>query len=108
MGVRSSLATLLLGVGLALVLAGCDRMTSSGIPKASNSDTPMLAAGSPQSLTIALGNNGAAWEPRSAENERRLSATISSGTNGCLLAAYCREMERTITGLGGEIGERAF
>ena len=70
-------------------------MTSSGIPKALNTDALILTAGCPQGITLTPDSHGDAWDSRFAETERRFSATISSGTSGQLLAAYRHEVERT-------------
>ena len=88
---------------LLVVLTGCNRMTSSGIPKALNSDTLLKSAGASQGVALLPGGDGEAWDSRSVEAERRFHVTVSSGASGQLLAAYRREVERTITSMGGEI-----
>ena len=78
-------------------------MNSSGIPKALNTDTQMIAAGQPHGITLAGDSHGEAYDSRSFESERRFYATISSGSPGQLVAAYRDQVERTITNMGGEI-----
>jgi len=86
-----------------VVLTGCSRMTSSGLPKTLNSDTVLKTVGASQGIALSPGSDGEAWDTRSVESERRFHATISSGTSGQLLASYRREVERTITSMGGAI-----
>src|SRR5258706_2131838 len=102
---RASLITTFLILALG-TLTGCRPMTSSGIPKALNVDTLLQTAGSAQGVTLGGPSSGEGWDSRSVETERRFRVTISSGTSGQLLAAYRREVERTITGMGGEIHGR--
>ncbi len=95
-----------IGTSLALVLTGCGPkrpMTGSDIPKALNTDALMQSAGGPQGLKLGRSKYLEASDLRSAWTERRFSGTISSGTIGQLMAAYRREVERTITASGGKI-----
>ena len=88
---------------LLVVLTGCSRMTSSGIPKTLNSDALLKTVGASQGISLSPGSDGEAWDARSVETERRFHATISSGTSGQLLASYRRGVERTIASMGGTI-----
>ena len=101
----ANLAKTCLILMLAFVFAGCGRMSSSGIPKALNTDALMLAAGRSQGITLTPASHGETWNPRFTETERRFFATISSGTSKQLLAAYRHEVERTITSMGAAIHE---
>ena len=96
-------ASSLIAVGFLFVLTGCERLVSSGIPKTLNSETQLKFAGAPQGVSLSGSSYGEAWDTRSAQCERRFDATISSGTSGQLLAAYRKEVERTITNMGGAI-----
>jgi hypothetical protein len=100
---RTNLTKTFLILILAAVFASCGRMTSSVIPKTLNTDALILTAGHSQGITLVPDSHGEAWDSRFAETERRFSATITSGTSGQLLAAYRREVERTITSSGGAI-----
>ena len=93
---------------LLLVLAGCTQMTSSGIPQALNTDALLQTAGSSQGITLAGPSSGEGRDPDSVETERRFRAAISSGTSGQLLAAYRRQVEHTITNMGGDIHGRGI
>jgi len=98
-------ATLLTAVLLSVVLTGCSRITSSGLPKALNTDSLLQTAGRSQGIILAGPSWGESWNSRSVETERRFSATISSGTSGLLLAAYRNEVACTITNMGAAIYE---
>ncbi len=95
----NSVVTLLLLV----VLTGCSRMTSSGIQKTLIGDALLKTAGASQGIALSPSGHGEARDTRSTKSERRFHATLSSGTRGQLLAAYRREVERTITSMGGAI-----
>ena len=105
---RAHLAKVFFTILLAVVLAGCSRMTNSGIPKALNTDTLLQTAGNSQGITLVCPSSEECLGRRSVETERRFSATISSGTSGQLLAAYRRGVEHTIDSMGGKIGGKGF
>lgn len=87
---------------LAVALTSCSRITSSGIPEALKTDALLKAAGKPQGITLLLNGDGETRTPNSIETEFRYSINITSGTSGQLLAAFQKEVERTIIGLGGK------
>lgn len=98
--------SLLVTLFMLLFLTGCGRMISSGIPQALNTDTLLKTAGTSQGITLSPGSNGAAADNRSVQTDRRLYATTSSGTGGQLMTSYQKEIERTITSMGGSINGR--
>jgi hypothetical protein len=93
-------------LSLIVVLAGCKRITSSGIPMALKTDSLLKTAGSSMGITLSYVGDGEARDTRSVEVHSRYNATVSSGTSGQLLASYQKEVESMITRMGGVIHGR--
>jgi hypothetical protein len=85
------------------LVAGCSRMSDSGIPKALNTDALLRTAGQGQNITFGAVGSGESRSGFAVQSEREFAITISSGTSGQLLAAYRSEVKRQIVGTGAKI-----
>ena len=90
----------ILAMMLASLLAGCGRMTTSGIPKALDTDALIIAA---QGISLRTNGEDVFSDSRHVATKRRFSAKISSGTSGQLLAAYRQKVMETIISTGAEL-----
>jgi hypothetical protein len=100
---RPTLTKTVMTAMVSIVLTGCGKLTSPGIPEALNSETLLQEAGRSQGIKLGPLNSSSGGGTHSADIERRIRVTISSGTGGKLLAAYRHEVARTITNLNGRI-----
>jgi len=86
-----------------LCVVGCGHITSSGVPADLNTDAPLLKAGRAQGIVFSSSAGGVSSGFSSVDVERRVSATITSGTPSQLMAALQHEIEQIINSRGGVI-----